>query len=389
MNGVPVFNHIDGSQPNAAKYLQAAGYYTAMIGKWHLGSTPPASIAGSSCRGRASITIRPSSTRRASTSFPGYVTDIITDLAIECLKQRPKDKPFFIMCHHKAPHRNWQPDARHATMCDDRRIPEPPTFHDDYATRTDAAREATNDASIKHLTPTDLKMDPPPGIQRRTPLQEVEIPALHAGLSALHPVDRRQHRPPLKYLDDDGLAQNTIVVYTSDQGFFLGDHGWFDKRCIYEESLRMPFLVRWPGVIKPGSVQKAMALNVDFAPTFLEMAGVPVPGDMQGRSLVPLLQGERPADWRTSCTTVTITIPGDHNMRAHYGVRTETHKLIYFWKKDQWECYDLVKDPEELHNIYGDPAQPAVIADLKKELYRLKKEPRTMTSSRRTAARQR
>ncbi|MEI6780244.1 MAG: sulfatase/phosphatase domain-containing protein, partial [Verrucomicrobiota bacterium] len=178
----------------------------------------------------------------------------------------------------------------------------------------------------------------------------------------------------LDWLDRNDLSKNTVVIYTSDQGFFLGDHGLYDKRFMYEPSIRMPFLVRWPGATKPGTVQAAMAINPDFAPTFMDMAGLPAPADMQGRSLVPLLKGEPPADWRTSWYYRYYHDPGDHNTRAHYGVRTTTHKLIYFWKKDQWEMYDLVKDPDERHNLYSDPAQKEVVAKLKTELYRLKKE---------------
>jgi len=178
----------------------------------------------------------------------------------------------------------------------------------------------------------------------------------------------------LDFLDREGLRDNTLVIYTSDQGFFLGDHGWYDKRFMYEESIRMPFLVRWPGVAAPGTAQSAMALNVDFAPTFMEAAGLPVPADMQGRSLLPLLRGTRPDDWRKSMYYRYYHDPGDHNTRAHYGVRTETHKLIYFWKKDQWECYDLVRDPLELRNVYSDPAYASVVEYLKQELFRLKKE---------------
>ena len=161
----------------------------------------------------------------------------------------------------------------------------------------------------------------------------------------------------LEYLDKSGLSKNTIVIYTSDQGFFLGDHGLFDKRFMYEESIRMPFLVRWPAAIKPGTKSQAMALNVDFAPTFLEAAGLPVPADMQGRSLLPVLRGATPQGWRTSMYYRYDHDPGDHNTRAHYGVRTRTHKLIYFWTKEQWELFDLVKDPYELHNLYGQPGQ--------------------------------
>jgi arylsulfatase A-like enzyme len=178
----------------------------------------------------------------------------------------------------------------------------------------------------------------------------------------------------LDFLDKEGLSQNTIVIYSSDQGFFLGDNGMYDKRFMYEPSLRMPFLVRWPAVIKPGSVQKAMAINPDFAPTFLAAAGAAVPGDMQGRSLLPLFKGETPAGWRTSMYYRYYHDPGDHNTRAHLGVRTETHKLIHFWKKDQWEMFDLRNDPTEQKNLYSDPAQAETVAQLKTELARLKKE---------------
>jgi arylsulfatase A-like enzyme len=177
-------------------------------------------------------------------------------------------------------------------------------------------------------------------------------------------------------LDKAGLARNTVVIYTSDQGFFLGDHGLFDKRFMYEESIRMPFIVRWPAGIKPGTKSDAMALNVDFAPTFLELAGQAAPRDMQGRSLVPVLRGRTPADWRSSMYYRYYHDPGDHNTRAHYGVRTATHKLIYFWKKDQWELFDLIDDPYELHNLYGQPGLEDLTARLKTELARLKREAR-------------
>jgi arylsulfatase A-like enzyme len=180
----------------------------------------------------------------------------------------------------------------------------------------------------------------------------------------------------LAALDRLGLARNTIVIYTSDQGFFLGDHGLFDKRFMYEESIRMPFLARWPAEIAAGTRSDAMALNIDFASTFLEVAGLPNSAEMQGRSLLPVLRGRTPADWRTSMYYRYYHDPGDHNTRAHYGVRTLTHKLIYFWKKDQWELFDLVNDPYELHNLYGQPGQEELAASLKKELARLKREVR-------------
>jgi arylsulfatase A-like enzyme len=178
----------------------------------------------------------------------------------------------------------------------------------------------------------------------------------------------------LDYLDKNHLTENTIVVYTSDQGFFLGDHNWFDKRFMYEESLRMPFLVRWPAVVKAGRSSDAMILNVDFAPTLLDAAGVKIPADMQGRSFLPILQGSKPGDWRTSMYYRYYHYPQDHRVQPHYGVRNERYKLIYFNKIDQWELYDLEKDPHELKNLYADPAHTETVKKLRGELYRLKKE---------------
>jgi arylsulfatase A-like enzyme len=178
----------------------------------------------------------------------------------------------------------------------------------------------------------------------------------------------------LDWLDANGLRDNTIVIYTSDQGFFLGDMGMYDKRFMYDPSLKMPFLVRWPGVIKPGSVQDEMIINADFAPTFMELAGLKTPADMQGRSMVPLLKGRHPWTWRESMYYRYYHDPGDHNTRAHYGVRTKTHKLIYYWKKDQWELFDLARDPNEQRNVYEDPAMNSTVAGLKKELQRLRRE---------------
>jgi arylsulfatase A-like enzyme len=178
----------------------------------------------------------------------------------------------------------------------------------------------------------------------------------------------------LEYLDANGLRDNTVVIYTSDQGFYLGDHGMYDKRFMYEESLRTPLVVRWPAAIKPARVDEAVVTNCDFAPTFMELAGQKAPADMQGRSLVPLLRGQAPPDWRTSMYYRYYHDPGHHNTAAHYGVRTTTHKLIHYWRKDQWEMFDLKSDPRELRNLYGDPAQKETVEKLKGELARLKKE---------------
>jgi arylsulfatase A-like enzyme len=303
------------------------------------------------------------------------------------------------MVHHKAPHRPWEPDAVHRAQFAERWIQEPDTLWDSYATRTDALHE-NKQRVADDLTRRDLKLEPPAGLTGadRAPWlaekpeavtltrdgQTVTLTGealtrwkyqryMRDYLATIQSVDDNVGRL-LAYLDQSGLARNTIVVYTSDQGFFLGDHGLFDKRFMYEPSLRMPFLVRWPGVIAPGSHSDAMGLNVDFAPTFLEAAGVAVPADMQGRSLVKVLRagGRAPADWRTSMYYRYYHDPGDHDTRAHYGVRTATHKLIRFWKKDQWELFDLVHDPSELHNLYGQPGQEERTRMLKAELFRLK-----------------
>ncbi|MCX6996874.1 MAG: sulfatase [Kiritimatiellaeota bacterium] len=372
INGVPVFNRFDGSQPTVAKYLQAAGYHTGIFGKWHLGSEPTGFDRWMILPGQGNYFNPRLLVPGGTTNVTGYVTDIITDLSLDFLKNRPQDKPFFLMCHHKAPHRNWQPDEKHKALFADKVIPEPATLRDDYAGRADALRECTQKV-LENLNTSDTKGPPPTGLAGDALLKWKYQRYMQDYLACVQSVDDNVGRL-LDYLDRSGLAGNTLVIYTSDQGFFLGDHGLYDKRFMYEESIRMPFLARWPGMAKPGSTQSAMAINVDFAPTFLEAAGLPIPADMQGRSLVPLLKGERPADWRTSWYYRYYHDPGDHNTRAHYGVRTETHKLIYFWKKDQWELYDLVKDPEELHNLYADPAQADTVARLKTELYRLKKE---------------
>jgi arylsulfatase A-like enzyme len=301
------------------------------------------------------------------------------------------------MMHHKAPHRPWEPNTTHAAHFAGLWIPEPVTFWDGYETRTDALHE-NQQRIAADLTRRDLKLEPPPGLSDSNleswlAAEPTEVTIVREGktetlsgeplvrwkyqrymqdyLATVQSVDDSVGRL-LTFLDRNGLSKNTLVFYTSDQGFFLGDHGLFDKRFMYEESLRMPFLVRWPAAIKPGTRSQAIALNVDFAPTFLDAAGLPVPKEMQGRSLLPLLKGRTPADWRTSMYYRYYHDPGDHNTRAHHGVRTLTHKLIYFWKKDQWELFDLVNDPYELHNLYGEPGHDNLIATLKAELSRLK-----------------
>jgi arylsulfatase A-like enzyme len=402
INGVTVFNRFDSTRMTVARLLQAGGYYTGMIGKWHLGSDPQGFDRWDILPGQGAYMDPVFYTATSEKTYTGrYVTDVITELGIDFLEQRPRNRPLFLMLHHKAPHRPWEPDAAHGARFAGEWIPEPETFWDSYETRTDALHE-NQQRVANDLTRRDLKLKPPPdlpGAERAAWLSAKPdtVTATIDGktvtltgealtrwkyqrymqdyLATVQSVDDSVGHL-LDFLDRSGLAKNTIVIYTSDQGFFLGDHGLFDKRFMYEESLRMPFLIRWPGVVKPGARIDAMALNVDFAPTFLEAAGLPPSKEMQGRSLVPVLKGKPPADWRTSMYYRYYHDPGDHNTRAHYGVRTGTHKLIYFWKKDQWELYDLVNDPFELHNLYGQPGHEAITATLKSELARLKKDVR-------------
>jgi arylsulfatase A-like enzyme len=372
-NGVPVFNRFDGSQATVAKLLQAAGYHTGMIGKWHLGSDPTGFDRWEILPGQGVYNDPVLYTASGETRYAGrYATDVITDLGIAFLRERPQDRPFFLMLHHKAPHREWTPDEKHRLMFEKRTIPEPPTLWDDYATRTDALHE-NRQRVAEDLNRADLKRDPPAGLAGEDLVRWKYQRYMQDYLACVQSVDDNVGRL-LDFLRESGLGENTIVVYTSDQGFFLGDHGLFDKRFMYEESLRMPLLVRWPAVVRAGSTAAAMALNVDFAPTFLDAAGLAVPASMQGRSLLPVLRGKPPAGWRQAMYYRYYHDPGHHNTRAHYGVRTATHKLVHFWKKGQWELYDLRKDPAELVNLHGRPGQETVTAELKATLARLKAE---------------
>lgn len=399
MNGVPVFNRFDGSQPTVAKMMQKAGYYTAMVGKWHLGSDPTGFDYWNILPGQGVYNDPVFYDKDGSQQYKGYATDITADISLDVLKNRPKDKPFFMMSHHKAPHREWTPDEKHRKMFEGRHIPEPFNLRDDYTGRTDALREQKQSV-FRDMTRRDLKIQPPAGLSgaelqkwMNVKPEEVEIETggvrrrlvgreledwkyqryMQDYLACVQSVDDNVGRM-LDWLDNNGLRENTVVIYTSDQGFFLGEHGMYDKRFMYEESLRMPFLVRWPERIKAGTTSEAIGINCDFAPTFLECAGEKAPEDMQGKSLLPVWGGQKPKDWRKAMYYRYYHDPGDHNTRAHYGIRTETHKLIYYWKKDQWECYDLKADPAEMKNIYGDPKAQKVVARLKVELARLKKE---------------
>ena len=400
LNGVPVFNRLDGARQNMAKLLQAGGYTTAMIGKWHLGTDPTGFDRWIVLPGQGLYDEPEFLTPNGLLKINGYVTDVITDLGIEFLEKRPEEKPFFLMLHHKAPHRNWIPDPKHREMFKDRVIPEPPTLFDDYAGRPGALPE--NEQTIaRDLTRRDLKLAPPDDLeqaerQKWLNAKPMELEVKQADgtmkmltgkalvkwkyqrymqdyLACVQSVDDNTGRL-LDYLDQKSLATNTVVIYTTDNGFFLGDMGMYVKRFMYEPSLRVPLMVRWPGVIRAGSTSDKFALNIDFAPTFLNLAGLPTPADMQGASLVDILQGRPAPGWRDAIYYRYYHDPGHHNTRAHLGLRTATHKIMHYWKTDVWEMYDLMADPQEQKNLVNEPAQQMKFAELKIQLATLKKE---------------
>ncbi len=394
------YNHVNGCTTLSSaldnrlltfpKLLQAAGWQTAVVGKWHLGHGPANDPAGFDfwrvLPGQGNYHDPEMIDAQGRRRWPGYATDLITDMSLDWLRARDPSRPFCLLCHHKAPHRRWEPDARHAALYEDTDIPEPPTFDDDYATRSEAAREAQMRID-RDLTPQDLKLPLPPGLSPAAEKRWKYQRYIKDYLRCVASIDDNVGRL-LDYLDAEGLAQDTLVIYTSDQGFFLGDHGWFDKRFMYEESLRMPFILRYPREVRPGSVCRDMVLNVDFAPLFLDLAGLPKPAAFQGESFRPLLRGERPAGWQQSMYyRYWMHRDTSHNVYAHYGVRTLRHKLIYYYndacgqpgatdrpRPPEWELFDLEKDPCELRNVYDDPAYAGVVRELKAELDRLQRQ---------------
>jgi arylsulfatase A-like enzyme len=391
-------SRFDGSQVTFPKLLQGAGYQTAIVGKWHLVSRPTGFDYCEILPGQGVYYNPPMIRNGTRLQHTGYVTEIVTDQALDWLKKRDKSRPFLLMCHHKAPHREWEPSLKYLGHDRDRKYPLPDTLFDDYAGRGKAEHEqemtirrTINQQDLKlvpprQLTPEQLKAwnayyEPRNEAFRKANLQGADLVRwkynryLHDYLACILSVDESVGRL-LKYLDDEGLAKNTLVVYSSDQGFYLGEHGWFDKRWIFEESLRTPLLVRWPGVTKPGGVDAHMVSNLDFAETFLEAAGVPVPVEMQGRSLVPLLKGQSPSDWRKSFYYHYYEHPGPHNVARHYAVVTERYKLVHFYEPafHYWELFDLEKDPKELKSVYGKAEYAQVQKELEAELARLRKE---------------
>ena len=403
-------NTFDWNQQTFPKLLQKAGYQTAIYGKSHLKGHPQGYDSWAVLPGQGLYYNPDMITPDGQVTIEGYCTDIVTDMAVEFLKEgRDDSKPFMLMVQHKAPHRNWMPALRHLTLYDDIEIPEPSTLFDDYRDNALAARyqelEIDRHMHINYDLFLDLTPDFPDlpirtdksawrNLQRMNPEQvklwraayEPKDKAFHeANLTGKDLVRWKYQRYAKNYLrsvkgvdesverlvdtiDELGLDDNTIIIYSSDQGFYIGDHGWYDKRWMYEESLKMPFIVKWPGVTQPGSRSTKMVQNLDYAETFLDIAGAPIPSDMQGVSLVPLLEGENPRDWRKSIYYHYYEYPSVHMVPRHNGIRTNRYKLMHFYQFDEWEFYDLRSDPDEYNNLYGNPEYKKLINRMKREL---------------------
>ncbi|MFW5871196.1 MAG: sulfatase [Verrucomicrobiota bacterium] len=380
----------DHDQQQFQTILQANGYHTALFGKIHLRGKLQGFDHWEVMKDQGKYwhpRLISNKWKGMKAYFGKHSTDVITSHSLAWLQNRQeKDKPFMLMVHYKAPHRNWQPTNRWKEKFKDRTFPEPETLFDDYEGRGTAAREQDMSIAETMRMEKDIKADQP---ERQAELAGIDPDDKKAlirlkyqwymrdYLACVAGVDEGVGRL-LDYLEESGLAENTIVMYSSDQGFYLGEHGWFDKRFMYEESCRTPLVARWPGVVQPGTRNSDLVQNIDFAPTFLDIAGAPVPGDMQGRSIVPLLKGRTPADWRRSLYYHYYEFPGEHSVRRHEGVIGKRYKLIRFYGGgvpggEEWEFYDLKTDPGEMKNIYGDAAQQDRIREFKKELQRLRK----------------
>ena len=365
----------DGSQQTFPKLMREAGYETALIGKWHLKSEPTGFDYWKVLPGQGRYHDPEFIEMGKRVRHEGYVTDLITDFVLQWLENRPEDLPFLLLYHHKAPHGPWEPDEKHRAMFAGETIAEPPHFDDDFSNRASAAADSESDLEPELAARyTRWGSPPPPELDALGRKKWVYQRYVKDYMRVVASVDDNVGRL-LDHLDRTGLAANTVLIYTSDNGMFVGDHGLFDKRFMYEEPLRVPLLVRYPPMIRPGSRTEAMALNLDFAPTILDLAGIPVPDDMQGRSLRPVLGGGVPGNWRKSAYYHYYEYPSSHNVYPHYGVRTERYKLIRYYKPvDEWEMFDLQEDPLELRSVYDDPQYAQIRAELEAELARLRAE---------------
>ena len=378
------YDGFDHGQQQFQKLLQANGYQTAMIGKIHLHGKMQGFDYWEVLPGQGRYHNPEFITEAGKTTYQGHSTDVVTDRALNWLKNnRDTEKPFMAMVHFKAPHRNWQPADRFKAKFRSMTFPEPDTLHDTYEGRG-ASAVGQQMTILKHMHGGDLKLGDLP--ERRKVLNHATSDSERTSLkyqmylqdymACIAGVDENIGRL-LQFLKESGLEKNTIVMYSSDQGFYLGEHGWYDKRFMYEESFRTPLLAKWPGVIPPGSVNTDLVQNIDFAETFLDLADAEIPSDMQGKSLVPLLKGETPDDWRDALYYHYYEYPGEHRVRRHEGVVTERYKLIRFYgydvpNKEEFELYDLERDAQEMHSEYSNPEYADVVAKLKVKLQDLR-----------------
>lgn len=405
-------------QPTFAKQLQKSGYQTVLYGKYHLEGIPQGYDDWKVLPGQGFYYNPDFNTPAGKLKIEGYCTDIVTDLAVEWLKQkRDPKKPFLLRVQHKAPHRNWMPAPRHLGIYDDVLIPEPPTLFTKHESQASPSRnqemEVDRHMDLNYdlfvdLTP-DFSQAPSQARQDRSAwqnMQRMTAAQMDQWRAYYEPLDRQFHQANLygealvrwkhqrylrnylstikgvdesvgrvmETLRDLKLEDNTVVIYSADQGFYLGDRGWYDKRWMYEPSLEMPLIVKWPGVTVPGSRNRDLVQNLDYAETFLDLAGEAIPADMQGRSLVPLLKGEKPADWRDAIYYHYFEYPSVHMVARHRGVRTDRFKLIHFYQFGEWEFYDLAADPSELINQYANPVYAKEVAKLKARLEVLKEQ---------------
>ncbi|WP_345271495.1 sulfatase family protein [Nibrella viscosa] len=392
----------DINQPVFPEELQKNGYQTAWVGKMHLGSLPHGFdylniLPGHGSYYNSDFVNSQNQTKR----YTGYVTDVVTQLSTEWLDRRDPNKPFFLVVGHKATHREWLPAIEDLGAYDNVTFPIPPTFYDNYEGRLAAQKQDMSIDKTMRLK-EDLKVhvdyDAPNGnltYTRFTPEQRTPFYNYYEGkvskefdekklsgkalvewkyqrymrdyLATANSLDRNIGKL-LDYLDKTGLAKNTVVIYTSDQGFYLGEHGWFDKRWIYEESLKTPFVIRYPGVIKPGTQVRNVVSNVDWAPTLLSLTGTAIPGGLQGKSFLPVLTGQK-ANWQDQAYYHYYEYPEPHHVAPHFGLRTDRYTIARFYGPDNfWELYDIQKDPHNLKNLYGQKGYEKITASLKAQL---------------------
>jgi len=387
----------DDSKWTFPQEFQKSGYKTALFGKWHLGTEPVGfdTFKYHNASGQQGNYWNPLyNDNGKNVKEKGYATNLSTDFALNWLDTKEKSKePFLMVLQYKAPHRPWHPDTKYEKLWDDIEMPYPSTFNDTYKGREKTAGDT--EMTMEYFSRRDMKLERPKNLKRKERIQwdfygakagEIVQPKgmsdeegkkwryqnyIKDYLACVKSVDDNIGRV-LTYLKENNLEDNTIIIVTSDQGFYLGDHGFFDKRFIYEESLRMPFMVKYPERIKAGSVNEDIITNIDFAPTLLELAGITTTQKMQGTSFVPVLEGNTPKDWQDAMYYHYYEFPFWHHVQPHYGIRTQKYTLAHFYYNiDVWELYDLEKDPNQMNNIYSDPNYTSTITELKAKLKNL------------------